>query len=137
MSKFLFDKISASQLPPFDGTYLTNVGYRDYSKQNGWEKRKLTTVLHWLKPVELSPLIEEQVKDKWISVDDRLPELEDNSVIGYFENGSIETIHICDWFADITDGVNEEGKQMFTKWYLTANPTITHWKNLPSSPKTK
>jgi len=71
---------------------------------------------------------------EWISVKTELPELQDSSVIGYFENGSIETIHIQDWFAPITNGIID-GVQQYTKWYLTASPTVTHWMPLPDKPK--
>tara|TARA_R110002153_G_scaffold169071_1_gene321879 strand:- start:1877 stop:2170 length:294 start_codon:yes stop_codon:yes gene_type:complete len=70
----------------------------------------------------------------WINVEDRLPEVKDGSALGYFSNiGSVEMIHIEDYFQDITDGFDENGKQLYTKWYL--NQTITHWMPLPEPPK--
>jgi hypothetical protein len=70
---------------------------------------------------------------EWISVDDRLPESEDNNVLAHFDNGSIETVHIQDYFDDITAGLDVDGKQLYTKWYISAG--ITHWIPLPEPPK--
>ena len=75
---------------------------------------------------------------EWIKLNtgnDTLPKLEDNSVLAHFENGSIETVHIQDFFGDITNGVDENGKQLYTKWYLNHNPKLTHWMQLPEAPK--
>jgi hypothetical protein len=70
----------------------------------------------------------------WISVDDRLPELKDDSVLGYFaDNGSIETIHIEDYFKYITNGFDKNGTQLYTRWYL--HQVVTHWMPLPPPPK--
>lgn len=75
----------------------------------------------------------EYVQDNWISVDDRLPEIKDDSVIAHFSNGSIETVHIEDNFKDITCGFDDHGNQLYTQWYLSAG--ITHWQPLPTPPK--
>ena len=73
---------------------------------------------------------------EWISVDDGLPELKDDSVLGYFSNnGSVEMIHIEDYFQDITDGFDENGQQVYTKWYL--HQAITHWMPLPLPPESE
>jgi hypothetical protein len=71
--------------------------------------------------------------NEWISVDDALPELKDDSVVAHFKNGSIETVHIETNFKDITCGIDERGNQMYTKWYLSAG--ITHWMPLPAPPR--
>ncbi|PHM29099.1 phage protein [Xenorhabdus budapestensis] len=58
---------------------------------------------------------------EWIKCSDRLPELEDESVLVYFGNaeypttGAIDVIHIEDAFGDITAGVDEKGNQLWTK----------------------
>jgi hypothetical protein len=70
---------------------------------------------------------------EWISVKDRLPELKDDSIIAYYKTGSIETTHIEDNFKDITAGFDENGNQLYTKWYLNAG--ITHWMPLPQPPE--
>ncbi|WP_396235163.1 DUF551 domain-containing protein [Acinetobacter baumannii] len=75
-----------------------------------------------------------QAVPEWISVDVKLPEIADASVLAHFQNGSIETVHIEDWFKDITSGFDEAGNQTFTKWYLKASNTITHWMPLPEAP---
>ncbi|HFG7032431.1 DUF551 domain-containing protein [Acinetobacter baumannii] len=72
---------------------------------------------------------------EWISVEDQLPEIADASILAHFQSGSIETVHIEDWFKDITSGVDDDGNQRFTKWYLKASNTITHWMPLPEPPK--
>jgi len=72
---------------------------------------------------------------KWIKLktgNDVIPELKDDSVLIHFENGSIETVHIEDYFADITSGKNNDGKQLYTKWYLSQ--PVTHWMELPKRP---
>lgn len=75
-----------------------------------------------------------QAIPEWISVEEKLPEINDASVLAHFQNGSIETVHIEDWFKDITDGLDEDGRQKYTKWYLKASNTITHWAPLLMPP---
>lgn len=70
---------------------------------------------------------------QWISVKDGLPKLRDASVLAYFSNGSIETVHIEDNFKDITAEFDDKGNQQYTKWYK--NIGITHWMPLPEPPK--
>lgn len=73
----------------------------------------------------------------WIELNtgnDTLPELRDDSVLVHFENGSIETVHIQDMFSDITNGLDENGKQQYTKLYLDHSPKVTHWMGLPNTP---
>jgi hypothetical protein len=73
-----------------------------------------------------------ELENQWVSVKDRLPELEDNSVLVHFLTGSIETVHIEDNFKDITNGFGKDGNQLYTKWYISAG--ITHWMPLPNPP---
>lgn len=70
---------------------------------------------------------------EWIKCSDRLPEIKDDSVLAFFEaNGSIDMVHIEDYFSDITNGCDEAGNQIYAKWYLSAG--ITHWMPLPEAP---
>lgn len=71
---------------------------------------------------------------KWIKCSDQLPESKDGLVLAYFaDTGSIETVHIQDYFDDITNGIDENGVQLYTKWYLSQN--VTHWFALPDPPE--
>lgn len=69
---------------------------------------------------------------EWIKCSERIPESKDDSVLVYFPNGSIETVHIQDYFDDITAGY-KDGILQYTKWYLSQG--ITHWMELPNPPK--
>jgi len=66
----------------------------------------------------------------WISCSDRLPELGDYSVLGFWQHGGWDMIHVEDYFGDITDGFNNKGEQLYTKWYQSQ--CITHW--MPINP---
>lgn len=69
----------------------------------------------------------------WVSVDERLPDLGDYSVLVHFgETGSIESVHVQDYFSDITAGESLSGEQQYTKWYKSQN--VTHWHLLPDAP---
>lgn len=69
---------------------------------------------------------------KWISVEDRLPEICDASVLVYFpQYQSIDMVHIEDYFKDITAGI-VDGVQQYTKWYIAQG--VTHWMQLPEVP---
>lgn len=70
----------------------------------------------------------------WIKCSSSLPTLEDNGVLVYFsETGSIETVHIEDYFKDVTAGYDLNGKLTYVKMYLSAG--ITHWMPLPLPPE--
>ena len=74
--------------------------------------------------------------EKPIACSDRLPELSDRSVLVYFsDTDSWETVHVEDYFADITAGFDEEGNQLYTKWYISQK--VTHWMELPPKPYKK
>lgn len=73
---------------------------------------------------------------EWIKIksDDDLPELKDDSVLAYWaENGNIETVHIKDYFEPITAGFDENGQQLYARWYESQG--VTHWMSLPDPPK--
>ena len=70
---------------------------------------------------------------KWVNVEKELPESIDGSVLVYFaETGSIETVHIQDYFDDIGAGLDGDGNQIYTKWYKTQD--VTYWMALPEAP---
>ena len=69
----------------------------------------------------------------WVDIHEEEPELKDESVLMHFENGSIETVHIEDFFRPITNGV-KDGVQQWTKWWMKHDPACTHWMQLPSPP---
>jgi len=72
----------------------------------------------------------------WISVDERLPETGDYSVLAYWSgNGGFDMIHVERYFENITDGLDADGAQKYTKWYLNAG--VTHWMPLPSPPEAR
>lgn len=92
-----------------------------------------TTDLPMRAAQEITKLRTKLAEREWISCADRLPELKDDSVIAYFSNNaSVEMVHIQDSFKDITNGFDEHGNQLYTKWYLSQ--TITHWQPLPAAP---
>ncbi|QQO71470.1 DUF551 domain-containing protein [Morganella morganii] len=69
----------------------------------------------------------------WISVNERLPELGDYSVLAYWKDGySMDMVHVEDYFGDITNGRDENGNLMYTKLYLSEK--ITHWQPMPEAP---
>ncbi len=69
----------------------------------------------------------------WISVNERLPEIRDDSVLAYWQgNGGMDMVHVEDFFGDITNGRDENGNQKYTKLYLSHG--ITHWQPMPEAP---
>ena len=73
-------------------------------------------------------------KMEWISVKESIPHSCDDSVFVYFSGiGSVDVVHIQDYFDDITSGFDDEGNQIFTKWYKSQK--VTHWMALPNPPK--
>lgn len=70
----------------------------------------------------------------WIKCSDELPEIGDYSVLVYFSKyGDVDMVHVVDYFSNITDGLDSDGNQLYTKWYL--HRKITHWMPLPEPPK--
>lgn len=71
---------------------------------------------------------------EWISVKEKLPESKDDSVIVYFaRNRTIGMVHIQDYFDDITNGIDKNFNQLYTKWYISQG--VTHWMSLPETPE--
>ena len=64
----------------------------------------------------------------WIRIEERTPELGDYSVLVWFEHGAWDMVHVEDWFGDITNGLDENCVQQYTKWYLKQH--VTHWANV-------
>lgn len=73
-----------------------------------------------------------QERDKWISVEDRLPEM-GVCVLVYIDNGLITCAH-----RSLKEGINtwELYGDMYAIFDLKYNQ-VTNWKTLPSPPKTK
>ncbi|MGG5195300.1 DUF551 domain-containing protein [Citrobacter sp. S5] len=80
---------------------------------------------------------------EWIKCSDQLPESKDDSVLVCsvtgsgdntygFPKGGFDMVHIQDYFDDVTDGFDENGKQKYTKMYIHAG--ITHWMPYPELP---
>lgn len=77
---------------------------------------------------------------EWIKCSERLPESKDDGVLVYFglpdHSGfcghGVETVHIQDYFDDITNGLDADGNQLYAKQYLSMG--ITHWMPLPAPP---
>ena len=78
---------------------------------------------------------------EWIKCSERLPESKDDSVLvcsisgsnNGFPKGGFDMVHIQDYFDDVTAGLDEQGRQLYTKMYLSAG--ITHWMPYPELPK--
>lgn len=69
----------------------------------------------------------------WIRCDEQQPELGDYSVLAYWEgHGGMDMVHVDDYFGDITNGRDEHGNQMYTKWHLSQK--VTHWQPMPEAP---
>ncbi|MBD2803055.1 DUF551 domain-containing protein [Xenorhabdus sp. M] len=69
---------------------------------------------------------------EWIKCSERLPEIRDDSVIVYFSHGSMDMVHIEDYFCDVPNGEDEHGNQLYIKPYEYRG--ITHWMDFPQSP---
>lgn len=120
------------EFPPQNGFYTVHcgdefMGQKWYNHQDGGFN--FPPITHWLNPVELSTLVEEQLKDNWISIDDRLPGNNDNvhvySTCAADENCRIE---VC-FYNDLDKEWNGVSTPFLNK--------ITHWQPLISPPKTK
>lgn len=79
-----------------------------------------TYVTHWLKPVQLSTLIEENKNDNWININDRKPSYMD-VVLTVNELGIVDSGQYT--------GEHNEFIQSLTLY------NATHWQPLPSAPK--
>jgi hypothetical protein len=72
---------------------------------------------------------------EWIKCSDQEPRLGDYSVLlMHFENGSIDTVHVDDFFKPIPNGI-QNGFQRYTKWWIKNSPKCTHWMPLPDPPQ--
>ena len=71
--------------------------------------------------------------NEWIECKKEEPYLSDRSVLMHFGNGSIETVHVEDFFKPITNGY-KDGVLQYTKWWINHNPPCAHWMELPEPP---
>lgn len=80
---------------------------------------------------------------EWIKCSDDLPELRDELCLVYsstgapegysgFPKGGYDCVHIEDYFGDVTAGLDEDGKQIYTKMYISNG--VTHWMPYPKLP---
>lgn len=80
---------------------------------------------------------------EWIKCSDELPELRDELCLAYsltgekydqhgFPKGGYDCVHIQDYFGDVTNGLDENGDQLYTKMYIHSG--ITHWMYYPKLP---
>jgi len=73
------------------------------------------------------------MKSPWKDVTKELPVTSDRGVLVYYSvQDTVESVHVEDYFLPITDGVDEEGNQLYTYWYQAQG--VTHWLELPLSP---
>lgn len=71
----------------------------------------------------------------WVACEDELPAWFDGPILAYFqETDSIETVNCEDFFKPITAGLDEQGNQKWTYWYLSHQIRITHWALCPERP---
>jgi len=74
--------------------------------------------------------IKADYKNGWVSVLDALPESDDDSVVAYWpKNKNREMVHIQDFFDDITNGLDSDGVQTYTKMYISHG--VSHWHAMP------
>ena len=68
----------------------------------------------------------------WIACEDDLPAVFDGPILVLFSTGSTETVHCEDYFAPITNGLDEQGNQKWTRFYIQQE--VTHWALVPAPP---
>lgn len=62
----------------------------------------------------------------WNECADGLPPIVDGGILAYFAGSdSIDLVNCEDYFKPITAGLDEDGRQKWTYWYLSQN--VTHW----------
>ena len=81
---------------------------------------------------------------QWISCKDELPELGDYLVLvcamhgvedaykwDMWQHGEYDYVHVMEYFNDMANGFDDDGKRIYSKLYLSCE--ITHWAyiNLP------
>tara|TARA_R110002153_G_scaffold264338_1_gene426166 strand:- start:1196 stop:1513 length:318 start_codon:yes stop_codon:yes gene_type:complete len=96
--------------------------YKDATRKELWE----------ILQIQVERIAE--LENQWISVEDKLPELDDASVIVNFDNGSIECVHVG-FFDQVSCGFDHRGSQMYRPYYVGHDPKATHWMPLPEPPK--
>ena len=74
-----------------------------------------------------------EITTGWVRVEDSIPMLGDYSVIAYFYHGGMDMVHVEDYFKDMAAGHDEQGNQLYTKWYIEKG--VTHWYLMPLNPQ--
>lgn len=73
--------------------------------------------------------------NQWIACTDELPAIGDYSVLAYWSrNGGMDMVHATEYFAPMTNGLDADGKQLMSFWYLHSG--VTHWMPMPPAPTT-
>ena len=69
----------------------------------------------------------------WNECADELPALHDGGILVYFAaNDAVDLVNCEDYFREITAGLDENGNQKWTRWYLSQG--VTHWALVPAPP---
>jgi len=154
----VFIRVNLPELPDASGGYICNLnnGHSariNYSLKSGFYSSMYETanITSWLREIELptqeeiakleqtiSSLLKEKEENRWISVEERLPEL-DKPVLVYnnFKGEDIyKRLVLCydgsEWREFYSDNYGDENPdELYAEGFY---PDITHWRELPVFP---